>query len=361
MAILTFLDIVQKESFRESVLQRLRAGIGNPTFVFPEKFPRLYKYRGLSKYAVNDIVHHTVTATSIGSFNDLFDGAIHKYGSKEEIEQAAEQEWREFEEAFQKAGFPGPILSHDDYTEQRRSYFRTKSRLIFRLSDYVGTYAACFSTENDSVLMWAHYADSQKGICIAYDFNQWGKEALQRKLLFPVAYSNVPVDVSDLVDNQKDKIAEYPLDEAVLCAAINKSDVWKYENEWRMIIVLDGKTQRIPLNILVNPIAIYFGYHFLKSFFYYDGKDSKETDRAKDQAKESLNSFNKLIDFAIENEIPVFLMLPNIRSYGMKELKADAAKLKKFVNQEFEGQTPKEIRFYNSIHDDLIELFEEEL
>lgn len=361
MAILTFLDIVQKESFRESVLQRLRAGISDPAFAFPERFPRLYKYRGLSKYAVDDIVNHTVTATSIGSFNDLFDGAIHKYGSKEEIEQAAEQEWREFEEAFQKAGFPGPILSHDDYTEQRRSYFRTKSRLIFRLSDYVGTYAACFSTENDSVLMWAHYADSQKGICIAYDFNQWGKEALQRKLLFPVAYSNVPVDVSDLVDNQKDKIAEYPLDEAVLCAAINKSDVWKYENEWRMIIVLDGKTQRIPLNILVNPTAIYFGYHFLKSFFYYDGKDSKETDRAKDQAKESLNSFNKLIDFAIENEIPVFLMLPNIRSYKMKELKADAAILKKFVNQKFEGQTPKEIRFYNSIHDDLIELFEEEL
>lgn len=358
---LTFLDVVQKESFRESVLQRLRAGISDPAFTFPERFPRLYKYRGLSEYAVNDIINHSVTATSIGSFNDLFDGAIHKYGSKEEIEQAAEQEWCELEEAFQKAGFPGALLSHDDYTEQRRNYFKTKSRSIFRLPDYLGTYAACFSTENDSVLMWAHYADSQKGICIAYDFNQWGKEALQRKLLFPVAYSNVPVDVSDLVDNQKDKIAEYPLDEAVLCAAINKSDVWKYENEWRMIIVLDGKTQRIPLNILVNPTAIYFGYHFLKSFFYYDGKDSKETDRAKDQAKESLNSFNKLIDFAIENEIPVFLMLPNIRSYKMKELKADAAILKKFVNQKFEGQTPKEIRFYNSIHDDLIELFEEEL
>ena len=347
--------------FGNSVLQRLRVGFSVPVFAFPKSFPRLYKYRGLSKYAVDDIVNHTATATSIGSYNDLFDGAIHKYGSKEEIEQAAEQEWHELEEAFQKAGFPGAVLSHDGYTEQRRNYFKTKSRSIFRLPDYLGTYAACFSTENDSVLMWAHYADSQKGICIAYDFNQWGKEALQRKLLFPVAYSNVPVDVSDLVDNQKNKIAEYPVDEAVLCAAINKSDVWKYENEWRMIIVLDGKTQRIPLNILVNPTAIYFGYHFLKSFFYYDGKDSKETDRAKDQAKESLNTFNKLIDFAIENKIPVFLMLPNIRSYGMKELKADAAKLKKFVNQEFEGQTPKEIRFYNSIHDDLIELFEEEL
>ena len=144
---------------------------------------------------------------------------------------------------------------------------------------------------------------------------------------------------------------------AVLCAAINKSDVWKYENEWRMITVLYSETQRIALNILVNPTAIYFGYHFLKSFFYYNSKDSKETD----QAVKSLGVFNELMDFVIENKIPAFLMLPNIRSYGMKELKADAAKLKKFVNQEFEGQTPKEIRFYNSIHDDLIELFEEEL
>ena len=205
--------------------------------------------------------------------------------------------------------------------------------------------------------MWAHYADSQKGICIAYDFNQWGKEALQRKLLFPVAYSNVPVDVSDLVDNQKDKIAEYPVDEAVLCAALNKSNIWKYENEWRMVTILDSKTQRISLNILLNPTAIYFGYHFLKLFFYYDSKDPKETDHA----VKSLSAFDELIDFVVENKIPTFLMLPNIRSYGMKELKVDAAKLKRFVNQKFKEQTPKDIHFYNSIHDNLIELFEEEL
>lgn len=225
------------------------------------------------------------------------------------------------------------------------------------MSDYVGTYAACFSTENDSVLMWAHYADSQKGICIAYDFNQWEETALQRKLLFPVAYSDIPVDVSNLVDNQKGKIAEYPVDEAVLCAALNKSNIWKYENEWRMVTILDSKTQRISLNILLNPTAIYFGYHFLKLFFYYDSKDPKETDHA----VKSLSAFDELIDFVVENKIPTFLMLPNIRSYGMKELKVDAAKLKRFVNQKFKEQTPKDIHFYNSIHDNLIELFEEEL
>lgn len=36
---LTFLDVVQKESFRESVLKRLRAGISDPAFTFPERFP----------------------------------------------------------------------------------------------------------------------------------------------------------------------------------------------------------------------------------------------------------------------------------------------------------------------------------
>ena len=58
-----------------------------------------------------------------------------------------------------------------------------------------------------------------------------------------------------------------------------------------MITDLYSETQRIALNILVNPTAIYFGYHFLKSFFYYNSKDSKETD----QAVKSLGVFNELM------------------------------------------------------------------
>lgn len=356
---LTFLDVVQEENFRESVVQRLRVGTENPTLEFPSVFPRLYKYRSLSKYAVDDIINHAATATSIGSFNDLFDGAIHKYGSKEEIEQAAEAEWCKLEELRQKAGLPGSFLSHDYYTKLHRDHFRTESRLIFRLTDYIGTYVACFSTKNDSVLMWAHYADSQKGICVAYDFNQWEQGALQRKLLFPVAYSDMPVDVSDLVGDQNHTAAEYPVDEALLCAAINKSAVWKYENEWRMIAITtatDSRTQRIHFNIFVNPVAVYLGYHFLKPFFYYDHKNHTEIE----QAKESLNVFNKLIDFVIDNQIPLFLMLPKVGSYGMTELEVDSNKLKIFVSQEFEEKTPEDIYFYNTIHDKLIEFFEEE-
>lgn len=98
------------------------------------------------------------------------------------------------------------------------------------------------------------------------------------------------------------------------------------------------------------------GYHFLKPFFYYDHKNHTEIE----QAKESLNVFNKLIDFVIENQIPLFLMLPKVRSYGMTELEVDSNKLKIFVSQEFEEQTPEDIYFYNTIHDKLIEFFEEE-
>lgn len=356
---LTFLDVVQKENFRESVVNRLRTGTENFALEFPSIFPRLHRYRSLSKYAVDDIINHTATATSIGSFNDLFDGTIHKCDSKEEIEQAAEREWCKLEELRQKAGLPGSLLSHDYYTKLHRDHLRTESRLLLRLSDYLGTYVACFSTKNDSVLMWAHYADSQKGICIAYDFNQWEQRALQRKLLFPVVYSDIPVDVSDLVGDQNHTIAEYPVDEALLCAAINKSAVWKYESEWRLIAVMttsDRRTLRVPLEIFVNPVAIYLGYHFLKQFFYFDHKSRKEIE----QAMENLNAFNKLIDFVIGNKIPIFVMLPKVRSYGLKEMEVDSSKLKIFVNEKFKSQTPVDIYFYNTIHDKMIDFFEEE-
>lgn len=67
----------------------------------------------------------------------------------------------------------------------------------------------------------------------------------------------------------KENISKYPVDEAVLCAAINKASVWSYENEWRMVYVMltpDSKNPRMSVDVSVQPSAIYLGYHFLKTF-----------------------------------------------------------------------------------------------
>lgn len=78
----------------------------------------------------------------------------------------------------------------------------------------------CLSRHPDSTLMWAHYADSCKGLCLEF--------SVQNKLFCKA----LPVDY----------LPKYPLftvgdtdEDANLRVLLNKSDVWRYESEFRLI------------------------------------------------------------------------------------------------------------------------------
>lgn len=72
-------------------MERLALIADDPTYSFPVNFPLLYRYTRVSSYSVDDIVNGRITATSIGEFNDLFDGAIHRYGNEESRLAAAKE------------------------------------------------------------------------------------------------------------------------------------------------------------------------------------------------------------------------------------------------------------------------------
>ena len=219
------------------MIKRLQSNSQGKVVTFPIVFPKLYKYRPLSKYAVADLKGQRMTATSIGCFNDLFDGAIHLYGTKEERRVASEQKWRDLQASLQKIGLSPEIVSHEPFVNTYESMFEEEERLKFRALEFLGTYVVCLSTKKDSILMWSHYADSQQGICIEYDLNQWDADSPQRKLLFPVLYTDEPVNTSELFDKDAYTISKYPVDEAVLCAAINKGDY----NMNKILIIDDDK------------------------------------------------------------------------------------------------------------------------
>ncbi len=350
---LTFFDVVQQDDFRESVIKRLQSNAQGNNFIFPTVFPKLYKYRPLSEYAVADLKGQRMTATSIGCFNDLFDGAIHLYRTKEGRRAEAEQKCQNIQALLKKIGLPQELISHDSYVDTYEKAYEEEERLKFRELEFQGTYVVCLSTKNDSILMWSHYADSQQGICIEYDFNQWTADSLQRKLLFPVLYTDEPVNTSELFDKDAHTISKYPVDEAVLCAAINKASIWNYENEWRLVYVTllcDSQNQRIHPGVSVQPTAIYLGYHFLKPFFYYDTDDKKAYERA----KENLLTFNALMEFIIGNRIPLYLMRPIIGRYQLNSVPLDANQLMALVAEHVD--VPQEMRYYHIVHDMLIEI-----
>ena len=77
-----YIDIIQEKTFREETFSFLRKGLEIESYSVPDIIPRLYKYRALSKNAVEDIIQQQFTPASIEEFNDVFDGAIHIYPKK---------------------------------------------------------------------------------------------------------------------------------------------------------------------------------------------------------------------------------------------------------------------------------------
>ena len=353
---MTFFDLQKDDKFRLDVSRRIAIMTKSPCFILPNSFPVLYKYRNLSEFSVNDVVKEKITLTLIGAFNDLFDGAFHRYGSETERQQRAEQEWETFEKLRIAARIPDQLLDHDYLINTYNEYYKKDSRLKFRQLDYLGTYVGCFSSQNDSSLMWAHYANSNSGICIAYDFNKLDSDNLLHNTLFPVIYSQRPFDLKDLIDEKKKSDYKYPLETAVLCSAMNKSEIWQYENEWRIVWVLAGgnNEQRLSINSLVKPHAIYFGYHFLKPLFYYSFENEEEKQNAKKQKELLL----QLLNYMEQNNIKSYVMVPKIGTYTLTPILITIEKMKGLIYQNFHDYGV-DIKYYYVIHDQLMDLLEQ--
>ena len=97
-----------------------------------------------------------------------------------------------------------------------------------------------FSTDVNNALMWAHYTNKHKGFCVEYDLYKTDNKAFLINL-HPVIYSerraSVPTSLFDLSDISNIKVST--TDESIVdlfCAMLTKSNVWNYENEWRLLL-----------------------------------------------------------------------------------------------------------------------------
>ncbi len=144
------------------------------------------------------------------------------------------------------------------------------------------TKMACFSGNIKSPLMWAHYANNNKGFAIGYDFRggdvsqcsfcpnrSCGK--IKLATIYPMIYSDKRFDATaygmwQIVQYIKRNIGiqtETDFDDPLLALriALHKSNDWSYEDEWRIICStpdpFDNQSDRYPIS--KKPVAIYFG------------------------------------------------------------------------------------------------------
>lgn len=97
----------------------------------------------------------------------------------------------------------------------------------------------CLTTDYTNKLMWSHYADSHKGICVEYDFSD---SAVNKSQPLPVYYSHErPQYAWKLSQESKSKGAV-----CLMKALLTKEEEWSYENEWRMFISAETEPDDVP-------------------------------------------------------------------------------------------------------------------
>jgi Protein of unknown function (DUF2971) len=88
----------------------------------------------------------------------------------------------------------------------------------------------CFSAAVDNPLLWSHYGDQHRGVCIGY-----GLARVPKPILHKVIYGGSRTVKTSLVARallENDPEARNHLDRDVL---LRKAPSWRYEREWRLL------------------------------------------------------------------------------------------------------------------------------
>ena len=104
------------------------------------------------------------------------------------------------------------------------------SNILSELREHYSRGVFCFSKDGKNMLMWSHYGDEHKGICIGYSNDRKPTPNIR-----PVIYGKYGVIKTSslykaVVKNDKDE--QTTIENEIL---LKKSSAWRYEKEYRLI------------------------------------------------------------------------------------------------------------------------------
>jgi hypothetical protein len=210
----------------------------------------LYKYRSIDdkNHTLNIIEHGKIYFPSIFQLNDPFDGSVpYMYDETEltyenifrKMHDIAVAKYPEYNEQ-QIHDYVSENMKHQTYDEKHVEKLNKKMKE--EIEKEFGIYS--LTTKRDNFLMWSHYADSHKGICVGFDTKILSNHA--NSIFAPITYQeNLPQH--SILDNDELKFMQQLL--------ATKSIVWKYEDEYRLIKSQGARNEvLIPLEGLVEII-----------------------------------------------------------------------------------------------------------
>lgn len=198
--------------------------------LLPEEYKihHFYKYRPINESTIKLLTNHELYFASPLSFNDPFDCKVDFI-----YEPKCKADWIKWIKgnnwSIEKKEKAMAYLNYD--TDKFSNTIKSsidKRKLVESFG------ITCFTTLNDNILMWSHYADQHYGICLGFKTkiqeNSIGiefEEPLNYYPAFKVDYdSGFPFTINLLADEQNEYVKFF----------ISKHNDWKYEKEYRFIL-----------------------------------------------------------------------------------------------------------------------------
>ena len=253
---------------------------------------RLYKYLKINDNTKNNLINNELFFSHPEDFNDPFDSKI-KVEYKGTIKNW--YYWASIRGCDKK--FIDQRIKDGMIIEVESGIFEFNQTTKDKLMHPENYFKICsFSETDSSILMWSHYADSHKGICLRFKTQKVGNGhfleflipepmSMSPSVLFPVEYHKPKPKLVNMLALSKTN--EY---EKLIYFHIRKHRDWKYEKEHRQLIVdenmsekgftvkyrkkdLEGiifglKAKREEIEAIIDIISIYYLWQGINVNFY---------------------------------------------------------------------------------------------
>lgn len=212
----------------------------------------IFKYSSVDKFLYQNLIHHGLWFNSPSMMNDQFEGLISVQNEKFQPSQLALNNFLDSIQVEAKKDSNNYIKNHG-FVDFFMRYFLHGEAKNYRVSS--------FSRCCDESLLWAHYADKNRGVCLVYDevqlYNNL-KETIYNIKQGDIDYGRKPI----ITLSENNSIISFKSDIEFLCS---KNGNWGYERETRFYFKkhedFDGKS----IMIGAQPLkAIIYGYRILK-------------------------------------------------------------------------------------------------
>lgn len=183
----------------------------------------LYKFHQINKFLYQLLIDNNLWFSDPREFNDPFDMRFFS-----NVIMSPDKKENMYNEMIKNVQQEYPFLKEDEIkgfiteTAEQLDLDKNYNTILLQMSTKFGI--CCFSETVDNILMWSHYTDGHKGLCLEFDFEHLSK--IEKSWLIKVKYSNDFPIVNGNEDLEK--------------AFTTKSSCWYYEKEFRILASTQG-------------------------------------------------------------------------------------------------------------------------